>query len=61
MDGEDVPWWTRDGGIHASGVHGLARALAWSTGNWGDRLLVEAVLRAPESLPVLLAEADLEP
>ncbi|CNG29398.1 Uncharacterised protein [Mycobacterium tuberculosis] len=61
VDGEDVPWWTRDGGIHASGVHGLARALAWSTGNWGDRLLVEAVLRAPESLPVLLAEADLEP
>ncbi|MEU5994587.1 hypothetical protein ABZ806_36910 [Spirillospora sp. NPDC047418] len=61
VDGEDVPWWTRDGEIHASGVHGLARALAWSTGNWGDRLLVEAVLHAPESLPVLLAEADLEP
>jgi hypothetical protein len=61
VDGQDVPWWTRDGAIHASGVHGLARALAWSTGNWGDRLLVEAVLRAPESLHVLLAEADLEP
>ncbi|GAA1785421.1 sacsin N-terminal ATP-binding-like domain-containing protein [Actinomadura chokoriensis] len=61
VDGEDVPWWTRDGAVHASGVHGLARALAWSTGNWRDRLLVEAVLRAPESLHVLLAEADLEP
>ncbi|NEA29193.1 hypothetical protein G3I70_42825, partial [Actinomadura bangladeshensis] len=61
VDGQDVPWWTRDGANHASGVHGLARALAWSTGNWGDRLLVEAVLRAPESLHVLLAEADLEP
>ncbi|MFA1548781.1 sacsin N-terminal ATP-binding-like domain-containing protein [Actinomadura chokoriensis] len=61
VDGQDVPWWTRDGEVHASGVHGLARALAWSTGNWADRLLVEAVLRDPESLPVLLAEADLEP
>ena len=61
VDGQDVPWWTRDGEIHASGVPGLARALAWSTGNWADRLLVESVLRDPESLPVLLAEADLEP
>lgn len=61
VDGQDVPWWTRDGRVHASGVAGLARALAWSTGNWADRLLVEAVLRAPETLPVLLAEDDLEP
>ncbi|MER7543041.1 hypothetical protein ABTW95_08560 [Spirillospora sp. NPDC127506] len=61
VDGQDVPWWTRDGEIHATGVRGLARALAWSTGNWADRLLVEAVLRDPEALPVLLAEADLEP
>ncbi|MEV4006901.1 hypothetical protein [Actinomadura sp. NPDC049753] len=60
VDGQDVPWWTRDGEIHASGVAGLARALAWSTGHWGDRLLLEAVLRAPETLPVLLAEDDLE-
>jgi hypothetical protein len=61
VDGQDVPWWTRDGRVHASGVAGLARALAWSTGNWGDRLLLEAVLRAPETLPLLLAEDDLEP
>ncbi|MEV3927144.1 sacsin N-terminal ATP-binding-like domain-containing protein [Actinomadura coerulea] len=61
VDGQDVPWWTRDGRVHASGVAGLARALAWSTGNWADRLLVETVLRAPEALPVLLAEDDLEP
>ncbi|GGQ45214.1 hypothetical protein BKA00_006663 [Actinomadura coerulea] len=60
VDGQDVPWWTRDGRVHANGVAGLARALAWSTGNWADRLLVEAVLRAPETLPVLLAEDDLE-
>ncbi|TDC65225.1 hypothetical protein E1200_18870 [Actinomadura sp. GC306] len=61
VDGQDVPWWTRDGEMHASGTGGLARALAWSTENWADRLLVEAVLRAPETLPRLLAEADLEP
>ena len=60
VDGQDVPWWTRDGEVRASGVAGLARALAWSTGHWGDRLLLEAVLRAPETLPVLLAEDDLE-
>ncbi|MCR3744819.1 hypothetical protein BS35_007403 [Actinomadura glauciflava] len=61
VDGQEVPWWTRDGRIHASGAAGLARALAWSAGHWGDRLLLEAVLRAPETLPVLLAEDDLEP
>ncbi|WP_308210067.1 hypothetical protein [Actinomadura madurae] len=42
-------------------MKGLARALAWSSGHWGDRLLLEAVLREPESLPALLAEDDLEP
>ncbi|WP_165978696.1 hypothetical protein, partial [Actinomadura darangshiensis] len=61
VDGQDVPWWTRDGHIHASTISGLARALAWSTGHWADRLLLEAVLRNPENLPVLLAENDLEP
>ncbi|MFG2244376.1 sacsin N-terminal ATP-binding-like domain-containing protein [Spirillospora sp. NPDC048823] len=61
VDGQDVPWWTRDGEIHASGAGGLARALAWATGNWAARLLAEAVLRDPEALPVLLAEADLGP
>ncbi|TDB83664.1 hypothetical protein E1264_27495 [Actinomadura sp. KC216] len=61
VDGQDVPWWTRDGEVRASSVQGLARALAWSTGRWADRLTLEAVLRAPETLPDLLAEADLEP
>lgn len=61
VDGQDLTWWTRDGEIHASGPGGLARALAWSTGRWGDRLTAEAVLREPETLPRLLAEADLDP
>ncbi|WP_312874818.1 sacsin N-terminal ATP-binding-like domain-containing protein [Actinomadura litoris] len=61
VDGVDVPWWTADGGVHASGLAGLARALAWTSGAWEDRLLAEAVLRDPAALPVLLAEAELEP
>ncbi|WP_433466777.1 sacsin N-terminal ATP-binding-like domain-containing protein [Spirillospora sp. CA-128828] len=61
VDGQNVPWWTRDGQIHASNVSGLARALAWSTGHWTDRLLLEAVLRDPGTLPMLLAEDDLQP
>ncbi|RFS84466.1 hypothetical protein D0T12_12865 [Actinomadura spongiicola] len=61
VDGQEVPWWTRDGEVRASGTAGLARALAWSTGNWASRLIVEAVLRAPDALPDLLAETDLDP
>src|SRR5690606_40937869 len=61
VDGQDVPWWTGDGEIHASGTGGLARALAWVTGRWADRFVVEAVLRDPDALPRLLAETDLEP
>lgn len=61
VDGQDVPWWTRDAEIHASGPAGLARALAWSTGNWAERLTIEAVLRDPARLPFLLAEAELMP
>lgn len=61
VDGQDVPWWTGDGEIHASGTGGLARALAWVAGRWADRFVVEAVLRDPDALPRLLAETDLEP
>ncbi|MGH3380138.1 MAG: sacsin N-terminal ATP-binding-like domain-containing protein [Actinoallomurus sp.] len=59
VDGEEVPWWYADGMVHASGVFGLARGAAWACGRWGDRLLAEAVLRSPEDLPSLLAEAEL--
>ncbi|TYB46108.1 sacsin N-terminal ATP-binding-like domain-containing protein [Actinomadura chibensis] len=61
VDGQNVPWWTRDGEIRAAGTAGLARALAWSTGNWTERHTIEAVLRDPARLPFLLAEAELEP
>ncbi|GAA2436166.1 hypothetical protein GCM10010191_58740 [Actinomadura vinacea] len=61
VDGQRVPWWYGDDGeVHAAGPWGLARGLAWAGGQWGDRLHVEALLRAPEALPVLQVEADLE-
>ncbi|MBC6460302.1 sacsin N-terminal ATP-binding-like domain-containing protein [Actinomadura sp. HBU206391] len=60
VDGLAVPWRFDGAAVHASGLAGLARGLAWATGRWADRLLVEAVLRDPEELPALLAEADLD-
>ncbi|MFB4318933.1 sacsin N-terminal ATP-binding-like domain-containing protein [Actinomadura sp. 21ATH] len=61
VDGQDVPWWEAgDGEIHATGPAGLARALAWATARWEDRLLAEAILRTPAARPALLAESDLE-
>ena len=59
VDGEEIPWWYAGGTVHASGVFGLARGAAWACGRWADRLLAEAVLRSPEDLPSLLAEAEL--
>jgi hypothetical protein len=59
VDGVEVSWWYDGGTVHASDCAGLARGAAWACGRWPDRLLAEAVLRAPESLPTLLAEAEL--
>ncbi|MBE1533554.1 sacsin N-terminal ATP-binding-like domain-containing protein [Actinomadura algeriensis] len=61
VDGTDVRWWAGDDGqVHADGPVGLARALAWATGEWEARLRAEAVLRDPGALPVLWAESDLD-
>jgi hypothetical protein len=60
VDGRPIPWRFFDGKVHASGVEGLARGLAWAAGQWGDRLAVAALLRDPERVPLLLAEADLD-
>ncbi|MFD0902049.1 sacsin N-terminal ATP-binding-like domain-containing protein [Actinomadura sediminis] len=60
VDGTDVQWWVGDGHVHADGPAGLARALAWVTGEWEARLRAEAVLRDFEALPVLRAEGDLD-
>ncbi|MEU6412099.1 hypothetical protein [Microbispora sp. NPDC046933] len=61
VDGRPVPWRFFEGMVHATGVDGLARGLAWASGQWGDRLAVAALLRDPARVPLLLAEADLDP
>ncbi|MEO3787106.1 hypothetical protein ABGB12_27590 [Actinocorallia sp. B10E7] len=58
VHGREVPWWY-DGRPHASGPEGLARAIAWELGRWADRQSLAALLTAPESAALLLAEADL--
>jgi hypothetical protein len=42
---------------HAATSDGLARALAWSTGAWGRRHLVAAVLADPADAVRLAVEA----
>ncbi|WSG15376.1 hypothetical protein OIE66_00260 [Nonomuraea sp. NBC_01738] len=59
VDGRPCAWRFFDGSIHSTGVDGLARGLAWATGQWNDRLAVAALLRDPAAVPLLLAEADL--
>ncbi|MFI6511726.1 sacsin N-terminal ATP-binding-like domain-containing protein [Streptosporangium sp. NPDC050855] len=60
VDGVPAAWRFFEGTVHASGVEGLARGLAWASGQWGDRLAVAALLRDPAAVPLLLAEADLD-
>ncbi|WP_125776233.1 sacsin N-terminal ATP-binding-like domain-containing protein [Antribacter gilvus] len=60
VEGREVAWWlTADGAAHATGVTGLARALAEVSGL--DRLLLEAALRQPERADALTAESAWEP
>lgn len=60
VDGVAVEWRCVDGHVHASTTDGLARGLCWITGRWERRHLVAALLRDPQTLPMLRAEADLE-
>lgn len=60
VDGAAVEWRCTSGQLHAATSDGLARALCWATGQWPRRHLVAALLRDPQSLPLLHAEADLE-
>ncbi|GAA0852121.1 sacsin N-terminal ATP-binding-like domain-containing protein [Streptosporangium amethystogenes subsp. fukuiense] len=60
VDGVPAAWRFFEGMVHASDVEGLARGLAWASGQWGDRLAVAALLRDPAAVPLLLAEADLD-
>jgi hypothetical protein len=60
VDGVATPWRFYDGVVHAGGIDGLARGLAWASGQWSDRLAVSALLRDPTAVPLLLAESDLD-
>ncbi|GAA4225839.1 hypothetical protein FHR32_002317 [Streptosporangium album] len=60
VDGVPAAWRFFEGVVHAAGVEGLARGLAWASGQWGDRLAAAALLRDPAAVPLLLAEADLD-
>jgi hypothetical protein len=52
-----VDWWVgADGTVHAATLDGLARGLAWATGQWQRRWLLAAVLDDPGRLAALLAE-----
>lgn len=55
-----VTWRVVGGRAHASSAEGLARALAWSSGAWAQRLLLGAVLAEPDRVGELLAERGLE-
>lgn len=52
-----VDWWvTDDGELHAATVEGLARALAWATGQWSRRFEISAALEQPESARAFAVE-----
>ena len=57
VDGVEVAWRYVDGVVHAAGVAGLARGLAWAAGAWGRRHVVETALREPDRLAALDDEA----
>jgi hypothetical protein len=61
VDGIEVPWRYTAGAVHAAGIGGLAYGLAWASGRWPVRHLLDALLRDPAAASRLLAEADLDP
>jgi hypothetical protein len=60
VDGIAVPWRYTAGALHAAGIGGLACGLAWTSGRWPARHLLDALLRDPAAGSRLLAEADLD-
>jgi hypothetical protein len=60
VDGIAVPWRYTAGVVHAAGIGGLACGLAWASGRWPARHLLDALLRDPAAGTRLLADADLD-
>ena len=52
IGGVEVDWWvTDDGEVHACTVEGVARALAWASGEWSRRWELAALLSEPDTDP----------
>ena len=52
-----IDWWVTDAGeLHAATVDGLARALAWASGQWSRRFEIAAALEQPESAGAFAVE-----
>jgi hypothetical protein len=60
VDGIGVPWRYTAGAVHAAGIGGLACGLAWASGRWPARHLLDSLLRDPAAGTRLLADADLD-
>ncbi|MFL6099582.1 MAG: sacsin N-terminal ATP-binding-like domain-containing protein [Actinomycetales bacterium] len=61
VDGVPVEWWVDDTGrAHAADASGLARALAWSSGRWGVRQALAAVLAEPQRAPEVVLDVAFE-
>ncbi|WP_116949537.1 sacsin N-terminal ATP-binding-like domain-containing protein [Jiangella endophytica] len=56
VGGVSVDWWPSGDDVHAATTDGLARGLAWTTGQWAKRWLLAEALADPDALPGLLAD-----
>jgi hypothetical protein len=57
VDGVQVSWWVdQNGEPHAATFNGLAKALAWSAGQWSHRHVILAVLNDPSRASELLID-----
>ncbi|WP_053204646.1 sacsin N-terminal ATP-binding-like domain-containing protein [Jiangella muralis] len=56
VGGASVDWWPVGDTVHAATLDGLARGLAWTTGQWAKRWLLAEALADPEAVPALLAD-----
>ncbi|SDU44923.1 sacsin N-terminal ATP-binding-like domain-containing protein [Jiangella alkaliphila] len=54
--GTSVDWWPDGDDVHAATLDGLARGLAWVTGQWAKRWVLAEALADPDALPALLAD-----
>ncbi|PZF81857.1 sacsin N-terminal ATP-binding-like domain-containing protein [Jiangella anatolica] len=60
VGGAPVDWWPDGDDVHAATVDGLARGLAWTSGQWAKRWVLAEALADPGALPDLLADAAFE-